>query len=189
MELRRSRSRLRLVLRTTLGIGCALVLAGPGAAPPAQAGGWGGGAAALASYKGSETLELVSVGPNLARCGAHPNVEAQFEGDGIDTSGGVFSVESSGCQNVATGEIFDLVAVDTYVDGSSVQIDAASFTLVFDPATCVSTNALPVFYVVSNGTGQFAGAGGFGLFEFASNDPNCNGELAPSYVWFRGLVG
>ncbi len=153
---------------------------------PASA--FGGGAWGGTPYKGSETLELVSVAPNPERCGEFPNFEAHFSGEGIDTSGGVFTVDSSGCQNISTGEVFDLTAVDIYADGSSVNIQAASFTLGFDPDTCVSTNAYPVFYVVAGGTGEFAEASGFGWFEFASNDPACNGEMAPSYVWFRGIV-
>lgn len=139
-------------------------------------------------YKGAETLELVSVGPNPARCGAAPNFEAVFEGEGIDTAGGIFTVVSSGCQNIETGEVFDLVAVDTYASGDSVTIEAASFLLVFDPQTCASSNVAPVPYTIAGGTGAFAGATGGGKFDFASNDPNCNGEIAPAYVWFRGKI-
>jgi hypothetical protein len=139
-------------------------------------------------YKGSETLELVSVAPNLARCGDVPNFEAVFEGSGIDTAGGVFTVVSSGCQNIATGLVFDLVATDTYANGDSVNIEADPFFLVFDPQICVSSNVDPVRYKIKGGTGAFAGAKGGGKFDFASNDPNCNGQLSPSFVWFKGKI-
>lgn len=139
-------------------------------------------------YKGAETLELVSVGLNPARCGDAPNFEAVFEGEGIDTAGGVFSVVSSGCQNIVTGEVFDLVATDTYANGDSVTIEASSFFLEFDPQTCASANDGAVPYIIAGGTGAFAGATGGGTFDFANNDPNCNGEIAPAYVWFRGKI-
>jgi len=139
-------------------------------------------------YKGSETLALVSVAPNPARCGDFPNFEAVFEGSGIDTAGGVFTVVSSGCQNIQTGYVFDLVAVDTYANGDSVNIVADDFFFVFDPQTCVSSNADPVRYWIDGGTGAFAGATGRGKFDIASNDPSCNGVVAPSFVWFRGKV-
>lgn len=139
-------------------------------------------------YKGSESLALVSVAPNLERCGDFPNFEAVFEGQGIDTAGGVFTVTASGCQNVATGLVFDLTAVDTYANGDTVNIVADEFYFVFDPQTCVSTNDEPVRYWIDGGTGAFAGADGGGKFEIASNDPSCNGVLAPAFVWFRGRV-
>jgi len=140
------------------------------------------------AYKGAETLELVSVAPNVARCGAAPNVEATFEGQGIDTAGGVFTVDASGCQNPTTGQIFDLVAVDSYATGDSVTIAASSFFLVFDPQICVSATAGPVAYTVAGGTGAFAGATGGGVFEFISNDPSCSGVLAPAFVAFAGFI-
>ena len=139
-------------------------------------------------YKGSETLVLVSVAPNAARCGNYPNFEATFEGSGIDTAGGVFTVVSTGCQNIANGRVFDLVAVDSYASGDSVTIEAEDFFLVFDAQTCVSSNVDPVRYRIAGGTGAFAGASGGGKFDFASNDPACNGELAPAFVWFQGKV-
>lgn len=139
-------------------------------------------------YKGSETLVLVSVAPNAARCGDYPNFEATFEGSGIDTAGGIFTVVSSGCQNIATGQVFDLVATDTYATGDAVSIEADDFFLVFDPQTCVSSNVDPVRYRIAGGSGAFAGATGGGKFDFASNDPSCNGELAPAFVWFHGKV-
>ncbi len=139
-------------------------------------------------YKGSETLDVVSAGPNPARCGAAPNIEVVFEGSGIDTAGGIFTVVSSACQNVATGEVFDLVATDTYASGDSITIESDPFFLVFDPQTCVSSNVDPVRYRIAGGTGAFAGAKGGGRFDIASNDPNCNGELAPAFVWFRGRI-
>ena len=169
--------------------GVALLVGGGLTPSPVSAGIEAEGWPTLAPYKGSETLELLSVAPNPARCGGFPNFEAQFAGQGIDTAGGIFDVEASGCQNIETGEVFDLVAVDTYADGSSVTIVTFSFTLGLDPDTCVSTNSLPVFYTVGEGTGEFAGTTGFGVFEFASNEPTCSGEVTPAYVWFTGLVG
>jgi hypothetical protein len=139
-------------------------------------------------YKGSESLALVSVAPNPERCGDFPNFEAIFEGMGIDTAGGVFTVTSSACQNVATGLVFDLVATDTYASGDSVEIVADDFYLVFDPQTCVSSNDQPVRYWIDGGTGAFAGASGGGKFDIASNDPSCNGVLAPAFVWFGGKI-
>lgn len=170
---------LRVSGLTTLGLIAALGLG----AGPVNAG-WGD----YEKYKGAETLDLVSVGVNEARCGAPPNFEAVFEGEGIDTAGGVFTVVSSGCQNIATGEVFDLTAVDTYANGDSVTIEAEDFTLVFDPQTCASSNVWPVFYDIAGGTGAFAGAQGYGTFDFASNDPACNGEIAPAFVWFKGKI-
>lgn len=137
-------------------------------------------------YKGSESLNLISVGIDLDRCGDFPNFEAVFEGQGIDTAGGLFSVVSSGCQNIETGEVFDLVAVDTYANGDSVTIEASSFFLEFDPQTCASATVDPVHYTIAGGTGSFAGVMGHGKFEFASNDSACNGEIAPAFVWFHG---
>ncbi len=157
--------------------------------PSASANGQGQGQGQGAlKYKGAESLELVSVAPNLARCGDFPNFEAHFIGEGIDEAGGLFTATSSGCQNVATGEVFDLTAVDTYADGSTVNIVAGSFTLSFNPATCASSNTSPILYFIDGGTGQFAGASGVGLFNFLSNDPSCNGELAPAFVYFEGVV-
>lgn len=141
-------------------------------------------------YNGAETLILVSVVPNLDRCGADPNTfEAQFTGEGIDTAGGSFTVVSSGCQNIAIGEVFDLTAVDTYATGDSVTIAAPEpFFLVFNPETCVSANLEPVKYKIVSGTGAFANAKGGGRFDLISNDPNCNGETVPSFVSFRGRI-
>lgn len=170
---------LRVSSLTTLGLIAALGLG----AGPVNAG-WGG----YEKYKGAESLDLVSVGVNEARCGAPPNFEAVFEGEGIDTAGGVFTVVSSGCQNIATGEVFDLIAVDTYANGDSVTIEAGSFSLVFDPQTCASANVAPVFYEIAGGTGAFSGAQGCGTFDFVSNDPACNGEIAPAFVWFNGKI-
>jgi hypothetical protein len=150
--------------------------------------GGGGGDDDAQRYKGSETLVLVSVAPNAARCGAYPNFEAAFEGSGIDTAGGVFTVTASGCQNISNGHVFDLVAIDSYASGDSITIEAEDFFLVFDPQTCVSSNVDPVRYDIAGGSGAFAGATGGGKFDFASNDPGCNGELAPAFVWFHGKV-
>jgi hypothetical protein len=136
-------------------------------------------------YKGTANLSIVSVGPNVARCGNAPNIELIFEGSGLDTAGGITSVESSACQNPTTGEVFDLVAVDTYATGS-LEIVSEDFFLVFDPQTCVSTNIDRVKFDVGGGTGAFAGVTGGGTYDIAIDDPACSGEVVPASVWFHG---
>jgi hypothetical protein len=139
-------------------------------------------------YRGAATLFVVSVGLDPDRCGDAPSFEITFEGSGIDTAGGITTIESSACQNTATGEVFDLVAVDTYADGDSLNIVSDSFFLVFDPETCVSTNVHPVHFSLDGGTGAWEGASGGGRYDIALNDPNCNGEVTPAFVWFGGRV-
>ncbi|MCX4243309.1 hypothetical protein [Paraliomyxa miuraensis] len=138
-------------------------------------------------YKGATALNVVSIGPNEDRCGPLPNLEAVFEGAGVDTGGGIVSVSASGCQNIETGEIFDLMAVDTYANGT-INIVADPFFLVPNPQTCVSSNDQPVKFDIDGGTGVFDGARGGGKFDFAFNDPNCNGQVAPTYIWFKGKI-
>src|SRR4029079_6140693 len=55
-------------------------------------------------YKGTASLDVVAVPPSPGRCGNAPNMELTFEGCGLDTAGGITSIESPACQNLATGE-------------------------------------------------------------------------------------
>ena len=142
-----------------------------------------------AHWKGASALTLVSAGPNPARCGPFPqNVEVIFSGGGIDTGGGMFSSAASTCTNTTTGEIFDLKATDTYQTGDSIFIETDAFTPVLNPATCVSTNSQAVGFRVAGGTGVYAGATGQGRFHLATNEPTCNGLLAPGRVSFEGVL-
>jgi hypothetical protein len=142
-----------------------------------------------AHWKGASQLTPVGVGPNVARCGAFPeNVEVTFTGGGIDTGGGIFTSAASSCTNTTTGLIFDLKSTDTYVTGDAVFIETDPFTPVLNPVTCVSTNAQAVGFRVGGGTGIYAGATGQGRFHLASNDPACNGVLAPARVSFEGVL-
>jgi hypothetical protein len=137
-------------------------------------------------YKGTASLNVIAVAPNPERCGDPPTFELTFEGSGLDTAGGITSIEASACQNVATGEVFDLVAVDTYPDGDTINIVSDSFYFVLDPETCVSTNIHPVRFDVDGGTGIFEGIAGGGKYDIAFNDPSCNGEVTPAFISFRG---
>src|SRR6185295_17953082 len=96
-----------------------------------------------AHYKGGSTFNLVGVGPNVARCGAFPqNIELSFTGSGIDTEGGYNTAVFSACTNTTTNEVFDLKAIDTYVQsGDQVFIEADSFVLVTNPGICAAANA------------------------------------------------
>lgn len=146
-------------------------------------------AESVKKYKGSETLSFVSAAPNPGRCGSSPTaIEAQFQGQGIDTAGGTFTVVASGCQNIATGEVYDLRAIDTYNAQDSVTIVTDNFFLKLNPQTCISANGKPVDYIISSGTGAFANVRGGGTFNFVSNDPNCNGEFVPGFVFFEGII-
>jgi hypothetical protein len=79
-------------------------------------------AAAAAEWTGGETLTPVSVGPNLARCGALPRfIEARLAGAGVDTEGGPYSVVASGCLDTRENVIFDLRARDTYTRSDQVR--------------------------------------------------------------------
>lgn len=106
----------------------------------------------------------------------------------MDTIGGQFDVISSACQNTVTNEVFDLVAVDTYVLGGSVEISSAPFILVPNPETCISTNEQPVKYILTGGPGIFANAIGKGKYDIAVPDPACSGVVAPAIVWFKGKI-
>src|SRR5215217_4424071 len=94
-------------------------------------------------YKGGSTFNLVSAGPNVARCGAFPqNIELNFEGSGIDTEGGYNTAVFSACTDTTTDLVFDLKATDTYVQsGDQVFIEGDSFVQVANPANCVATNS------------------------------------------------
>ncbi|MEX1366621.1 MAG: hypothetical protein AB1Z98_26080 [Nannocystaceae bacterium] len=164
------------------------LIAGSFAPVPAAAGDDDDDESGSQRYNGAETLNLVGVAPNPARCGAAPVFELSFEGEGVDTAGGAFEVTASACQNTATGEVFDLVAIDTYFTGDSVTIRSDPFFLVPDPQTCLSANDGRVKYDIDGGTGAFAGARGGGRYDIVINDPACSGSLTPAFVSFRGRI-
>ena len=140
-------------------------------------------------YKGGSTFNLAGVAPNPARCGAFPeNVELSFTGSGIDTEGGFNTAVFSACTNTSTNEVFDLKAIDTYVNGDQVFIEGDSFVQVANPATCAATNAHAVPFRVAGGTGKYAGAKGQGRFHITSNLTPCNGLTPPAQVWFEGVI-
>jgi hypothetical protein len=140
-------------------------------------------------WKGASALTPVSFGPNPARCGAFPeNIEITFTGGGIDTGGGIFTSAASTCTNTTNGLIFNLKSTDTYQSGDAVNIETDAFTPVLNPATCVSANVQAVGFRVAGGTGIYAGATGQGRFHFATNEPTCNGLLAPGRVSFEGVL-
>src|SRR5687768_14233653 len=140
-------------------------------------------------YKGGSSFNLVSAGPNVARCGAFPeNVELSFTGSGIDTEGGFNTAVFSACTNTTTNEVSDLKATDTYVNGDQVFIEGDSFVQVANPATCAATNAHAVPFRVAGGTGAYAGAKGQGRFHITSNLTPCNGLTPPAQVWFEGVI-
>ena len=162
----------------------------------AQVGGTGSKAAVTPDdltnphYKGGSTFDLVGAGPNVARCGPFPeNVELSFSGSGIDTEGGYNTAVFSACTNTATNLVFDLKAVDTYVQtGDQVFIEGDSFVQTVNPANCVATNAHAVPFRVAGGTGGHAGATGNGHFHITSNVTPCNGLTLPAQVWFEGVI-
>jgi hypothetical protein len=141
-------------------------------------------------YKGGSTFNLVSAGPNVARCGAFPqNIELSFTGSGIDTEGGYNTAVFSACTNTTTNEVFDLRAIDTYVQtGDQVFIEGDSFVLAPNPAICAAANAHGVPFRVTGGTGGHAGATGNGRFHITSNLTPCNGQTPPAQVWFEGVI-
>lgn len=157
----------------------------------------GGSAAAAAvvdnlmnpHYKGGSSFNFVGAAPNVARCGAFPeNVELSFQGGGIDTEGGLNTAVFSACNNTTTGEVFDLKATDTYVNGDQVFIEGDPFVFVADPARCMAYNAHGVPFRVAGGTGAYAGATGSGKFHITNNLTPCNGQVVPSQVWFDGWI-
>src|SRR5215216_5316440 len=141
-------------------------------------------------YKGGSTFNLVSAGPNVARCGPFPqNIELSFEGSGIDTEGGYNTAVFSACTNTTTNLVFDLKATDTYVQtGDQVFIEGDSFVQVVNPATCTATNQHAVPFRVAGGTGGHAGATGQGHFNITSNLTPCNGLTLPAQVTFQGVL-
>jgi hypothetical protein len=143
-----------------------------------------------AHYKGGSTFDLAGAGPNVARCGAFPqNIELSFTGSGIDTEGGFNNAVFSACTNTTTNEVFDLKAIDTYVQsGDQVFIEGDSFVQTVNPATCVATNSHGVTFRVTGGTGGHAGATGQGRFHISSNLTPCNGLTPPAQVWFEGVI-
>jgi hypothetical protein len=140
-------------------------------------------------YKGGSTFNLVSAGPNVARCGAFPeNIELSFEGSGIDTEGGFNTAVFSACTNTITNLVFDLQATDTYAQtGDQVFIEGDPFVLAPNPAICAAANAQGVPFRITGGTGGRAGAKGHGHFHITSNLTPCNGLMAPAQVWFEGV--
>jgi hypothetical protein len=156
----------------------------------------GGSSAAMGNdyvnpdYKGGSAFNLVSAGPNVARCGAFPeNVELSFTGSGIDTEGGYNTAVFSACTNTITNLVFDLKAIDTYVQtGDQVFIEGDAFVLAPNPAICAAANAHGVPFRVAGGTGGHAGATGHGRFHIASNLTPCNGQTPPAQVWFDGVI-
>jgi hypothetical protein len=140
-------------------------------------------------YKGGSTFNLVSAGPNVARCGAPPEyIELNFEGSGIDTEGGFNTAVFSACTNTTTNEVFDLKATDTYVQsGDQVFIEGDPFVLAPNPAICTASNAQGVRFRITGGTGGRAGAKGHGRFHITSNLTPCNGQTPPTQVWFEGV--
>ena len=156
----------------------------------------GGSSAAAAGdhvnphYKGGSTFNLVNAGPNVARCGAFPeNIELSFEGSGIDTEGGYNTAVFSACTNTTTNLVFDLKAIDTYVQtGDQVFIEGDPFVLAPNPAICTAANAQGVPFRVTGGTGGHAGATGNGHFHITSNLTPCNGLTLPAQVWFEGVI-
>lgn len=142
----------------------------------------------VANWKGAESLTPVSLAPDLQRCGPPPaNLEGQFTGTGVDTAGGRFTVTASGCLNLETRRVSDLVATDRFVrDGAEVFIDTDDFTLALDEDICTAFTQRPVEFRVAGGTGSLENARGNGHFDFAMTWPECGSTGAPAFVWFDG---
>lgn len=178
------KSRLTVMLLTLTGL---IILAGQLR---------GGSSAAVAGhnvnpdYKGGSTFDLVSAGPNVARCGAFPqNIELSFTGSGIDTEGGYNTAVFSACTNTTTNLVFDLKATDTYLQtGDQVFIEGDPFVLEPNLANCAASNDHGVPFRVAGGTGGHAGAAGHGRFHITSNLTPCNGQTLPAHVWFDGVI-
>jgi hypothetical protein len=141
-------------------------------------------------YKGGSSFNFVGAAPNVARCGPFPeNVELSFTGGGTDTEGGLNTAVFSACSNTVTNVVSKLRATDTYVQtGDSVNIEADSFVLEPNLANCTAANTHPVPFRVAGGTGAYANATGQGYFHIATNLTPCNGLVAPSQVWFAGVL-
>ena len=141
-------------------------------------------------YKGGSSFNFAGAAPNVARCGAFPeNIELSFTGSGIDTEGGFNTAVFSACTNTSTNLVFDLKAIDTYVQsGDQVFIEGDPFVLEPNPAICAASNAHGVPFRVAGGTGGHAGATGNGRFHITSNLTPCNGLTPPAQVWFEGVI-
>jgi hypothetical protein len=141
------------------------------------------------THRGTDILNIVGGGINVARCGDFPNVELQFAGEGTDTIGGPFSAVAAACRNTATDLVFDLQAVDTYaISGDTVAISSAPFFLIPNPETCVATNGKPVKYTVTGGSGAYTNATGSGTYHIYVTDPMCSGVTLPAFVAFEGTL-
>lgn len=117
------------------------------------------------------------------------HVELNFEGSGIDTEGGYNTAVFSPCTDTITNLIFDLHAIDTYVQtGDQVFIEGDPFVLAPNPATCAAANAHGVPFRIIGGTGAHSGVTGTGRFHIASNLTPCNGQTPPAHVWFEGVI-
>ena len=147
-------------------------------------------AAAADPWKGAETLNPISVAPNLARCGAFPrNLEARLAGTGIDTNGGPYVVTASGCLDTRANVLFDLKATDTYLRSrEALFIAPDDLTLDVDPQTCVGANREPAGFEVAGGTGRYSQARGAGTYTLVMTMPGCLGPQAPAQIWFTGVL-
>ncbi|MDP8930927.1 MAG: hypothetical protein M3O70_20735 [Actinomycetota bacterium] len=141
-------------------------------------------------WKGAETLELVTIGPALDRCGPPPiYLEGRFVGTGLDSIGGAFVVAASGCLDTQALRLFDLEATDTFTaSGASLTIVPEDVDLDLNTSTCVAVNRQPVPFTVAAGTGALEGAAGHGTFDLALSYPPCGGAAQPAHVWFKGVL-
>ena len=141
-------------------------------------------------YKGGSSFSFAGAAPNVARCGPFPeNIELSFTGSGIDTEGGFNTAVFTACTNTTTNLVFDLKAIDTYVQsGDQVFIEGDPFVLEPNLAICTASNAHGVPFRVTGGTGGHAGATGNGRFHITSNLTPCNGLTPPAQVWFEGVI-
>jgi hypothetical protein len=147
-------------------------------------------AAADDRWKGAETLNPISVAPNLARCGAFPrNLEARLAGSGVDTNGGPYLVTASGCLDTRANVIFDLEATDTYLRSrEALRIAPDDVALDVDPQTCVGASRQPTGFRVAGGTGSYARARGSGSYTLVMTMPGCLGPQSPAHIWFTGSL-
>lgn len=153
---------------------------------------WDGAVAGAGSnrWKGAETAVPVAIGPNERRCGAFPrNIEAHFAGSGIDTFGGPFEVQFSGCLDTEALVLSDIESTDTYLrTGDSIDIVPADAPLELDPVACTVTNIRPQRFDVVGGTGALTAARGGGLYDLAFTLPTCPGPQQAVHVWFDGTI-
>ncbi len=136
---------------------------------------------------GLESFNVISAGPNLARCGASPALEIHASGSGIDDSLGAFNVSASFCFNPSSLRVYDLIALDTFVtSGDSYTVIGEPYTQAENLDICLSGNDRPVRYTISGGTGSLSNIRGSGTFDILSNISSCNGQNLPSFVSFCG---